>query len=71
MSYSSLAFVADAWSQGAWPGLFSTLALWAQRARQRAHDRHALGLIDHWELRDLGPSRGEIEHELAKPFWRA
>jgi uncharacterized protein YjiS (DUF1127 family) len=71
MSYSSFAFVSDAWSNAARPGLFNTVALWVHRARQRARDRQALGLIDDWNLQDLGPNRSQIDFELAKPFWRA
>jgi uncharacterized protein YjiS (DUF1127 family) len=43
------------------------LATW----RQRFADRKQLcGLDDHM-LRDIGVSRGDVEFEISKPFWRA
>ncbi len=71
MSYSSLGSVSAGWPNDARPGLLSTLTLWIHRARQRARDREALGLLNDWDRQDLGPDRSQIEFELAKPFWRA
>jgi uncharacterized protein YjiS (DUF1127 family) len=44
-----------------------TLLDWQERARQR----HRLGEMDDHLLRDIGLSRADLEHESAKPFWRA
>ena len=44
-----------------------TVLDWQERARQR----HRLGEMDDHLLRDIGLSRADLEHETAKPFWRA
>jgi uncharacterized protein YjiS (DUF1127 family) len=44
-----------------------TVLDWQERARQR----HRLGEMDDHLLRDIGLSRADLEHEAAKPFWRA
>ena len=44
-----------------------TVLDWQDRARQR----HRLGEMDDHLLRDIGLSRADLEHEVAKPFWRA
>jgi uncharacterized protein YjiS (DUF1127 family) len=44
-----------------------TVLDWQDRARQRHH----LGEMDDHLLRDIGLSRADLEHESAKPFWRA
>jgi uncharacterized protein YjiS (DUF1127 family) len=44
-----------------------TVLDWQERARQR----HRLGEMDDHLLRDIGLSRADLEHESAKPFWRA
>ena len=44
-----------------------TLLDWQDRARQR----HRLSEMDDHLLRDIGLSRADLEHETAKPFWRA
>ena len=44
-----------------------TVLDWQDRARQR----HRLGEMDDHLLRDIGLSRADLEHEAAKPFWRA
>lgn len=46
--------------------LGNTLQLW----RRRIQERRALAELDDRELRDFGRSRGDIQGELAKPFWR-
>jgi uncharacterized protein YjiS (DUF1127 family) len=38
--------------------------------RQRAIDRQALQKLDEHMLHDIGLSRGEVELEASKPFWR-
>ena len=45
--------------------VFAALA-WHDRARQR---HHLMGLDEH-QLKDIGVSRAEAEHEARKPFWR-
>jgi uncharacterized protein YjiS (DUF1127 family) len=37
---------------------------------QRDRDRRALQALDDRLLRDIGVSRGDVEAEAAKPFWR-
>jgi uncharacterized protein YjiS (DUF1127 family) len=37
---------------------------------QRDRDRRALQTLDDRLLRDIGVSRGDVEAEAAKPFWR-
>jgi uncharacterized protein YjiS (DUF1127 family) len=39
---------------------------WLERVHQR---RHLAQLSDHM-LKDIGLTRGDVEAELAKPFWR-
>lgn len=44
----------------------SLLATW----HRRASDRARLRSLDAHLLRDVGLSRGDIEVEVSKPFWR-
>jgi len=37
---------------------------------QRDRDRRALQALDDRLLHDIGISRGDVEAEAAKPFWR-
>lgn len=37
---------------------------------QRDRDRRALQSLDDRLLHDIGVSRGDVEAEAAKPFWR-
>jgi uncharacterized protein YjiS (DUF1127 family) len=46
--------------------LVRTLRLW----RARIRERQAFPVLDERDLRDLRVSRWDVEHELAKPFWR-
>jgi uncharacterized protein YjiS (DUF1127 family) len=46
--------------------LFDHVLTWLDRARQRRH----LGELDDRLLRDIGLSRAEVEHEIARPFWQ-
>jgi uncharacterized protein YjiS (DUF1127 family) len=36
----------------------------------RAASRHVLASMSDRELRDIGLTRGDVERELMKPFWR-
>lgn len=38
--------------------------------RERAHQRLLLGRLDDRMLQDIGLSRSDVEHEVAKPFWQ-
>lgn len=48
-------------------GILATLALWAERRRQR----RALLELDEALLRDIGLSGADALHEGTKAFWRA
>ena len=39
--------------------------------RQRAVDRRQLQELDEQLLQDIGLSRGDVEIEISKPFWRS
>jgi uncharacterized protein YjiS (DUF1127 family) len=43
-----------------------TLLAWQDRARQR----NTLAAMDDRLLRDIGLTRGDVEIEVQKPFWR-
>ena len=51
-------------------GLIDRIAGTLQVWRTRIHDRHSFDHVDERELRELGLSRWDVEHEIAKPFWR-
>ena len=42
------------------------IGLWAARSRQRRH----LAELDDAALRDIGLTYRDVQHEIAKPFWR-
>lgn len=42
------------------------LLTWVERARQRRQ----LGRLSDHMLKDIGLNRGDVEAEVAKPFWR-
>ena len=50
--------------------LVEIVSEWRERARQRRALMELLTLPDHRVLRDLGVSRGDVIHEVNKPFWR-
>lgn len=41
-----------------------------RRWRGRRDERRAVALLTERDFHDMGRSRGELENELAKPFWR-
>lgn len=47
-------------------GLLDVIFAMLERRKQR---RALMGLDDHL-LKDIGVSRGEVEQEVSKPFWR-
>lgn len=47
--------------------LVDTLLNWMERARTR----HILTGLTETELKDIGLSRGDIDYEAGKPFWRS
>ena len=47
--------------------VIETLLTWQDRFNQR---HHLAGLDDH-ALKDMGLSRGDVEREASKGFWRA
>lgn len=46
--------------------LVDRLLDWMDRARAR----HSLAALTENELKDIGLSRGDVEYEIRKPFWR-
>ena len=46
--------------------IFAALREWRQRSRERAE----LARLDERMLRDIGITRGDVWHEINKPFWR-
>ena len=38
---------------------------------QRSSERNALAGLSDRQLRDVGLDRRVVQHEIAKPFWRA
>jgi uncharacterized protein YjiS (DUF1127 family) len=49
-----------------WTSIIRAIGIWHSRFRER----QALAMLGSRELRELGVSQWEVEHELAKPFWR-
>jgi uncharacterized protein YjiS (DUF1127 family) len=47
--------------------LLDRLLQWQQRASERVH----LARLSDRDLEDIGLTRGQIEQEADKPFWRA
>lgn len=46
--------------------VIETLLVWQERAHQRRH----MASLDTRILKDVGLTRGDIDAEIAKPFWR-
>jgi len=46
--------------------LSATLKLWSARIQARRD----LGALSELELKDIGLSRGQVEFQANKPFWR-
>ena len=57
------------------PGIARTaaarIAAMSQLWRKRRRDRCELAALDDRALRDIGLTRGDVEFEINKPFWRA
>jgi uncharacterized protein YjiS (DUF1127 family) len=51
-------------------GLSRFAAQMLERCYQRCRQRAALAELDARLLNDVGLSRGDVEGEVAKPFWR-
>jgi uncharacterized protein YjiS (DUF1127 family) len=43
-----------------------TMRVWSERAASR----RALAMLNDHLLRDIGLTRGDVERELMRPFWR-
>ncbi len=52
--------------EGSLQSLFTTLATWHERARQRDE----LARLDPYLLKDIGVSAVDAQREAGKPFWR-
>lgn len=63
----TVAFGISSRSAAGFTGWLSRIAQWHQRWRQR----QALASLSDHALQDLALTRADIEHEYAKPFWRA
>ena len=46
--------------------LYDAVLRWQERAEQR----HRLGEMPEYLLRDMGISRADVDYETSKPFWR-
>jgi uncharacterized protein YjiS (DUF1127 family) len=55
-----------AWGRSIMQALGDRLRLW----RSRSRERQSFAVLGERELHDLGLSRWDVEHEIAKPFWR-
>lgn len=53
------------------PGVLERLGGSLQLWRERYRARQELARWSERDLHDLGLSRGDIAHEIDKPFWRA
>ena len=67
-SYATLAGRAIARPAGIGAGIriAEMVLTWIERARQRRE----LGRLSDHMLKDIGLKRGDVEVEVAKPFWR-
>lgn len=43
---------------------------WVLGVVERRRQRRALSALDEHQLKDIGLSRGDVEQEITKPFWR-
>jgi len=56
------------------PAAHSRLAMLAttfRRWRNITRERRVLAGLNDYELKDFGATRGDVERELARPFWRS
>jgi uncharacterized protein YjiS (DUF1127 family) len=67
LTNSQLSTASEAASGG---GVLGWLAHAFHNWRERSNELHELSLMDDRALRDARLSRWEVEHELARPFWR-
>ena len=51
-------------------GLLAALAARLRHWNRISHERRVLAGLSDYELKDFGANRGDVERELAKPFWR-
>ena len=70
-SRDALALSGPRWTQHGLSGLLRAaldlLFTWQERADQR----HALAMLEDYQLRDIGLSRADVAREATKPFWTA
>lgn len=52
------------------PGHLARFAEALSEWRKRYHGRRELAAISDRDLHDMGITRTDADHELAKPFWR-
>ena len=52
--------------RGVLAAVWSVLCKWQERIETRQHVR----MLDDRLLRDIGMTPGDVENEIAKPFWR-
>lgn len=57
----------SAFSTAAFRGLAARIGRWYRASR----DRRELASLDDATLSDIGLSRGDVEREYLKPFWRS
>lgn len=57
-----------AWGEGGgvWAAIWSVLRQWQARVETRRHVR----MLDDRMLKDIGMTPADVNHEIAKPFWR-
>jgi len=55
---------------GSTPAFIAAIIALVRVWRERRQARHQLSVMSARELEDIGLCRGEITHEIGKPFWR-
>ena len=51
-------------------GLLAALAASVRHWHRVSHERRVLAGLSDYELKDFGATRGDVERELARPFWK-